>query len=117
MNIYSEKQKKNILKKNLDDFVIKSRINKIKKNKTKYKTMELTAEQINEHIDKFVKIYDDNGNQVNPVPTDKKVTVWCESNIEQGFACNVTVDEMGIEILIARSWIYEDELQELCKNG
>ena len=55
--------------------------------------MELTAEQINEHIEKFTPIYKD-GKEINPIPKDRKVTVWCEGTNEEGFACNVTANEM-----------------------
>jgi len=54
------------------------------------------------------------GKEINPIPKDRKVTVWCEGTNEGGFACNVTADEMGLEALIAKSWIYEDELQTMC---
>jgi hypothetical protein len=75
--------------------------------------MDLTAEQINKHIEKFTPIYKD-GKEENPIPKDRKVTVWCEGTEEQGFACNVTANEMGLEALIAQSWIDEDYLQKLC---
>ncbi len=75
---------------------------------------ELTAEQINEHIDDFTPIYKD-GKEINPIPNDAKVTVWCEGDDEKGFVCNVTADEMGLEIFIAKSWIYEHKLQKLCQ--
>lgn len=75
--------------------------------------MELTAEQIYKHIKKFTPIYKD-GKEINPIPKNRKVTVWCEANSDEGFVCNVTADEMGIVAFIAKSWIYEDELQALC---
>lgn len=74
---------------------------------------ELTAEQIVDHIDDFIEIYE-NGKEINPIPKNVKVTVYCESSNEEGFACNVTTDEMGLEALIAKSWIREEKLQDLC---
>lgn len=79
----------------------------------RYLAMELSAEQIYEHIERFTPIYKD-GKEINPIPKDRKVTVWCDGANEEGFACNVTASEMGLEALIAKSWIYEDELQALC---
>ena len=47
---------------------------------------ELTAEQIVDHIDDFIEIYE-NGKEINPIPKNVKVTVYCESSNEEGFAC------------------------------
>jgi len=81
--------------------------------------MEPTAEQINEFYDYFTPIYDENGKEINPLPDDRKITVWCESGKdvdEQGFAYNVTDVDMGIEILIAKAWISQEKLDSLIKN-
>jgi hypothetical protein len=74
--------------------------------------MEWTAEQINEHIKKFHLIKD------NPIPPNTKVTIWCESDSfsESGFADNVTIEEMGLELLIAESWILQSDLDKLCEG-
>jgi len=74
--------------------------------------MGYTAEQIDEHIDKFTEVYE-NGKEVNPVPYDTKVTVWCESKTDEGFLCDQTTDEIGFELLVVKRWILESELKEL----
>lgn len=78
--------------------------------------MGLSAEQIYKHIDKFIPIYD-NGREVNPIPEDRKVTVWCNRPGERGFVCNTTALDLGIAAFIAKSWIYEDELQKIVKES
>lgn len=77
------------------------------------KYRELTAEEINEHIGDFIEIYKD-GKEINPMPEGVKLTAWCESSDDEGFVCNCTTYEMGITALIARRWITEERLQELC---
>lgn len=74
---------------------------------------DLTAEEINQHIGDFIEIYKE-GKIVNDMPDDVKLTVWCEGTNEEGFICNSTTSEMGITALIARRWITEEKLQELC---
>jgi len=58
--------------------------------------MEWTAEQINEHIDKFLPI------KTNPIPKSVIVTIWCDSGEmdTSGFAENTTFDEIGLNALI-----------------
>ena len=74
--------------------------------------MEWTAEQINVHIDKFLPI------ETNPIPPNTLVTVWCKAEdlSDSGFADNITVEEMGLELLIAESWILQSDLDTLCEN-
>lgn len=77
--------------------------------------LDLTSEQIVKHLDKFTQIYQD-GKKINPIPDNVAVTVYCNGGDDSenvGFCCNCTTDEMGLELLIAKSWILEDELQEL----
>jgi hypothetical protein len=75
--------------------------------------MELTAEQIHEHLDKFTPIYD-NGEEVNPIPNDFRVTVWCDNGLDDaGFVCDTVADEMGLEQFIAKRWIKEADLHAL----
>lgn len=78
---------------------------------------EFTADQINRFIDRFTPVYVD-GKETNPVPNDRRVTVWCDHEDSDycGFACDTTGNEMGINILIAKCWIYEDELKQLIAN-
>ena len=75
--------------------------------------MDWTAEQINEHIDKFTSIED------KPIPDNTIVTVWCDGGDfirSKGYLDNITKDEMGFEALISRSWILQTELDKLCKS-
>jgi len=68
-------------------------------------------------IDKFTPIYSE-GKEENPMPENTKLTVYCEgNNIEdRGFIENVTTDEMGLEALIAKSWIKQSDLDTLLSN-
>ena len=77
----------------------------------------MTAEQINKFIDKFINIYDDEGNEINPIPEDKKVTVYCEgTNLgDRGFIENSLKSKLGFEALIAKSWILHKDLKQLVK--
>lgn len=77
---------------------------------------ELSVEEISKHISKFNQIYDENGNEINPIPEGVKITVYCKSDQDEGFADNVTRAELGLNALIARSWILEDELRKLCEE-
>jgi len=77
---------------------------------------ELSIQEISKHISKFNDIYDENGNEINPIPQGVRITVYCKSDKDEGFADNVTSDELGLNALIARSWILEDELRKLCES-
>lgn len=79
---------------------------------------DLTAEQINIYIDKFLPIYT-NGREGNPIPENVKITVWHESldGEESGFSFNTTKAEMGLEIFIAKSWIRQSELEFLFESA
>lgn len=71
--------------------------------------MEHSAEELNEHIDNFTSIGDD----VNPIPDNIKVTVYCEGLHERGFAENIIREDLGISELIAKSWILQEDLDKL----
>ncbi|MBU0847355.1 hypothetical protein KKH23_09255 [Patescibacteria group bacterium] len=77
---------------------------------------DLTARQINKFIDKFTVIHI-NGEDVNPIPKDKKVTVFVDDgDWDCGFVCNTMAIDLGITALIAVSWIYEDDLMRMFKE-
>ena len=38
----------------------------------------MTAEEIHKYFDHFTSIYDDKGEEVNPLPEGVKLTVYCE---------------------------------------
>lgn len=69
--------------------------------------MELTAEEINVHIDKFKSVKD------NPIPDNTNVTIWCEGEDESGFLIDTTTNKAGIMLFIAKSWIEHNELLKL----
>lgn len=73
----------------------------------------MTAEQINQFIDYFKDIYDEKGNEINPIPEGVKLTVWCEGNGLKGFIHDSTSRELGLEALIAKKWILQSELEKL----
>ena len=72
----------------------------------------MTAEEIYEHKNKFYPCRVD-GNDT--MPKGVKLTVWVDGgNFEtQGYLENVTTDELGLEALIAKSWIRQSELEKL----
>ncbi len=77
----------------------------------------MEAEEINKFIDNFKEIYQNNKEE-NPLPDGVKLTVWCSNDDDtQGFAYNVTSDELGLEILIAKKWILQGELEQLYANS
>ena len=75
----------------------------------------MQAEQINQYIKHFTTIYPEGTDKVNDMPSGVKLTVYCEglSDKNIGFAENVTTAELGLEILIAKSWILQSELDRL----
>lgn len=78
--------------------------------------MEYIAEEIFDHIDKFKMIWADNGNdEINPIPKNARVTIYVKSNncdIE-GFIEDTSYKDAGIDLLIAKSWILQSELDVL----
>lgn len=77
---------------------------------------ELTAEQIHPFLRYFTEMYL-NGKEINTIPNNLKVTIYCESKDDSGFMTNVTTDEAGWNMLIAKSWILEEELQKLINKS
>ena len=74
--------------------------------------IDYTADQVYTFISRFTPIYE-HGKVTNPIPDGVKITVFCEGREESGFVENITHDEMGIEKLIAKSWILQSELDDL----
>jgi len=66
-----------------------------------------------DHLDDFNSIYGPDGKEM---PDDKKLTIYCVcgDDSDDGFIINKTTDDMGIESLIAKKWIYHEELEEIC---
>ena len=75
----------------------------------------MKAEKINKYIDSFIEIYDENGEEINPIPEDHKVTVYCESDKIKGFVENSFKDKLGFEALITKKWILHSHLKQLSR--
>jgi len=76
---------------------------------------QYTAEELYEYIEHYTSIYDEKGEEINPIPDDIKVTVYCNGG-DAGFVENVTKDEMGFSIFIATKWILQATLDKLLEN-
>lgn len=77
----------------------------------------MKAEEINKYIEHFKPIYK-NGERINPMPKNTKITVWCDNgDDEQGFAYNTTTYDMGINCLIAQKWILQSDLEKLATKS
>ena len=77
--------------------------------------MEITPEIAIEHIDKFKPYYDPKtGKRSKDIPTDKNITVWVAR--EEGFMIDDLNENLGLDALVATSWIEHDELVKLCKS-
>jgi len=77
---------------------------------------ELSVQEISKHISKFNQICAENGEEINPMPEDKLITVYCKGTNEEGFADNIYRKDLGITALIAVSWIEQEELIKLCES-
>jgi len=64
------------------------------------------------NLDKFNEVYPGES-ATSTIPKDVKMTVFCEGTSESGFAINVTYDELGFDIFIAKSWILQTEIEEI----
>lgn len=76
--------------------------------------MQLTGNQIWRHLESFTKIYKD-GKEENPMPEGVKLTVYCKATNNEGYVDDIYSNELGIEALIAHSWILHDDLIKLCE--
>lgn len=77
----------------------------------------MEAEEINKYIEHFKPIYK-NGEEINPLPENIKITVWCDDGRgEEGFAYNTTTSNMGLNLFIAKSWILQSDLERLAANS
>lgn len=66
--------------------------------------------QIMPYLDKFTKIDD-----ANPLPEKGNYYVFCEGNRDKGFVYNTNANKIGIQALIAVSFIKSSELKKLIK--
>lgn len=77
---------------------------------------EPTTMQILKHLNKFKNVYDEKGNFIreNDMPDKTKLTVLCEDSEGDRFLLyDQTLDEIGLEALIAKSWILQSDLRAL----
>ena len=70
---------------------------------------------IQRNLDKFTPIYNE-GEEINPIPKNIRITVYCESATDRGLLVGVFKKDIGIEILVAKSWIYHSELMEFTNS-
>jgi len=79
---------------------------------------KMTAEEINKYIEHFIPIYNDKGKEINAMPNNTKITVWCDNGQgDEGFAYDTTTLDMGINAFIAVSWILQSDLEKLAANS
>lgn len=69
----------------------------------------MEVKELYNRLDKFTEIYKD-GKEINPLPKNKKLTVFCSGDEDEGFIENVTTSEMGLEIFMAKKWILQEGL-------
>lgn len=69
----------------------------------------MTVKNLYNNLSKFTDIYI-NGKEVNPIPNDIKLTIFCSSDDEEGFLENVTKQEAGLNLFIAKKWILQKDL-------
>lgn len=74
---------------------------------------EPTAEILYKLLHSFVSIYDADGKELNALPKEVKLTVYCKGTHEEGFLYNVKSDELGLEALIAEKWILQTDLDNI----
>lgn len=77
---------------------------------------EPSANYIDQFHDQFITIHDADFHEVNPIPEDQYVTVYCEGDRDNiGYVWNVKGGELGLEALIARKWILQSKLEDLMR--
>lgn len=80
--------------------------------------MASIEEQTQEFLEHFTNVYDEKGNEINPIPSDAKLTVFCEaSNGDQWFHTDLFRKEIGLSIFIVKKWILQSDLDKLYEGG
>lgn len=69
---------------------------------------ELIRSSIKRNLNDFTKIYNENGDKVNPIPEETSVTVYFVASSGNYFIDNTTSDLLGILHQDAYSWILDD---------
>jgi hypothetical protein len=63
----------------------------------------------NEH--RSIEIYHENGKEVNPIPKNIHCIVYCHGSNTHGWVEISNPDELGLEAIIAQSWILISDLK------
>lgn len=76
----------------------------------------MNREQVREHNKKMSKLYSllpyfNNINEEEP-KEDDIVTYFCKTSDEEGFVENIRWGDGGIEILICKKWILQNEIEK-----
>jgi len=69
----------------------------------------MEIEELYNSLPRFTNIYI-NGEEINPIPSDVKLTIFCSSDDEEGFLEDVTKQEAGLNLFIAKKWILQKDL-------
>jgi len=65
----------------------------------------------------FNPIYGVNGDEINPIPEDMKVTAYCvHRDGTKFYLIDQTEAEMGFDSLLAQSWIEQERLEYLIQH-
>lgn len=70
----------------------------------------ISDEEMDTYLPNFNNLYDDKGNEINPIPNDIKLVVQCRFYDEYEFIINKTSKELGLDIFVVRKWILVDDL-------
>lgn len=70
----------------------------------------ISDEEMERCIPSFNNLYDDKGNEINPIPNDIKLVVQCRFYDEYEYIINKTSKELGLDIFVVRKWILVDDL-------
>lgn len=68
------------------------------------------------HLDIFFDIYE-NSEVVRDIPKNTLVTVYFKGSDDEGFLDNVYRDELGLELLIAKKWQFQDVIDKLLSDS
>ncbi len=69
----------------------------------------MEIKELYNNLSRFIDIYE-NGKEINPIPSDVKLTIYCKSEDDEGFLENITKTEAGLNLFIAKKWILQENL-------
>lgn len=76
----------------------------------------ISDEEMERCIHSFNDLYDDKGNEICPIPDNKKLIVRCHYYDEDEYIINYTAKELGLNIFAVKKWILVDDLIKLIKE-